>query len=160
MLSCLMFSCSMYHKLKLCVDSLASTTSCTGRGSLDDFFLKVHNTYFSSCGQIREPPLTIVILLMAPLTLLTLVLPHLCVFLTTKDTEISCWMGLWCSATGGADNDNRKLAVKIKDRFFFLQRAICELPIPVFYQYACKKRSDWPVVTFQGFPFPSLECVT
>lgn len=90
----LIFSHSIYHKLKLCVDNLAIASSCEGHGSLDDFFLKVHNMYFSSCGQVRDPPLTIVILLIGPLTLLTLVLPHLCVFLTTKNTEISCSLGL------------------------------------------------------------------
>lgn len=88
---CLIFSSRMYHKLKLCVDNLAIMSSCKGHGSLDNFFLKVHNMYFSSCGQVKDPPLTIVILLMGPLTLLTLVLPHMCVFLTTKDTEISCF---------------------------------------------------------------------
>lgn len=91
---CLIFSCSMYRKLKLCVDNLAITSSCKGHGTLDDFFLKVHSMYFSSCGQVKDPPLTIVILLIGPLTLLTLVLPHLCVFLTTKDTEISGSLGL------------------------------------------------------------------
>ncbi|CAF98963.1 unnamed protein product [Tetraodon nigroviridis] len=75
----------MYYKLKLCVDNLAITSSCMGHRSLGDFFLKVHNMYFSSCGEVRDPPLTTVILLIGPLTLLTLVLPHFCVFLTTRD---------------------------------------------------------------------------
>lgn len=85
-LICLIVSCSLYHKLKLCVDHLAVWSSCMGHGSLDDFYLKVHNMYFSSCGQVKDPPLSIVIPLVGTLTLLTVVLPHLCVFLTTKDT--------------------------------------------------------------------------
>ncbi|TNN04456.1 receptor activity-modifying protein 1-like [Takifugu flavidus] len=84
-----------YHKLKLCVDNLAIESWCKGHGFLvDDFFLKVHNMYFSGCGRIRDPPLSILVLLIGPMTFLTLLLPHLCVFLTTKDTEMPGSLGL------------------------------------------------------------------
>lgn len=94
MMSRLIFFCSKYHELKLCVDNLVIESWCKGHGFLvDDFFLKVHNMYFPGCGHVRDPPLSILVLLIGPLTFLTLLLPHLCVFLTTKDTEMPGSLG-------------------------------------------------------------------
>ncbi|KAM9851160.1 receptor activity-modifying protein 1-like [Aulostomus maculatus] len=73
-----------YNRLKICVDDWAGVTACKGRGFLlDAVFLEVHQKYFRSCGRIADPPLTIVIMLIAPVVIAAFVLPVLCVHLNT-----------------------------------------------------------------------------
>ncbi|KAF7647772.1 hypothetical protein LDENG_00167160 [Lucifuga dentata] len=73
-----------YNKLKYCVDHWANISWCKGTGfQLDKIFLKVHQTYFSLCGQIVDPPLTTLIMLVVPGIIVTLFLPALCLHLTT-----------------------------------------------------------------------------
>ncbi|XP_055086592.1 receptor activity-modifying protein 1-like [Periophthalmus magnuspinnatus] len=77
-----------YSVLKLCVDTWARGHWCSGVGTLvDDFFKDVHLTYFSECGRIQDPPMTALVLMVAPLVISTLLLPILCVYLTTKKQE-------------------------------------------------------------------------
>lgn len=74
----------LYHSLKSCVDAWARASWCTGVGSTADrFFLHVHRSYFQECGRVRDPPLSALVLMVAPLVLTTLVLPMVCVHLTT-----------------------------------------------------------------------------
>ncbi|XP_054644216.1 receptor activity-modifying protein 1-like [Dunckerocampus dactyliophorus] len=76
----------IYNTLKLCVDHWANTSLCRSRGSLvDDFFQEVHQKYFASCGQVHDPPLTTLIMLIAPGVIATLFLPLLCMKLTTRE---------------------------------------------------------------------------
>lgn len=85
----------IYNKLKYCVDDWAKASWCSGRGFLvDEVFLKVHETYFSLCGQVIDPPLTTVILLIAPVVMATLFLPLLCNSLTTYNIEMPGSLGL------------------------------------------------------------------
>uniref|UniRef100_A0A3B4A784 Uncharacterized protein n=1 Tax=Periophthalmus magnuspinnatus TaxID=409849 RepID=A0A3B4A784_9GOBI len=80
--------CSTYSVLKLCVDTWARGHWCSGVGTLvDDFFKDVHLTYFSECGRIQDPPVTALVLMVAPLVISTLLLPILCVYLTTRKQE-------------------------------------------------------------------------
>uniref|UniRef100_A0A3P8WG28 Receptor activity modifying protein 1 n=1 Tax=Cynoglossus semilaevis TaxID=244447 RepID=A0A3P8WG28_CYNSE len=70
---------SVYNQLKSCVDFLAEKTRCKGYGSLvDDVYLAVHQMYFVLCGQVRDPPMTTLILLIAPCVVATLISPLLC----------------------------------------------------------------------------------
>lgn len=64
---------------------------------MDKVFLKIHDMYFSVCGQVQDPPLTTLIMLIAPITIATLLLPLLCVNLTTRDTETPSTLGFWCA---------------------------------------------------------------
>lgn len=89
------FFFSIYSKLKNCVDDWANASCCRGYSFLaDKVFLKVHDMYFLDCGQVQDPPLTILIMLIAPVTIVTLLLPLLCVNLTTLDTEMPSALGL------------------------------------------------------------------
>nr|XP_057937170.1 receptor activity-modifying protein 1-like isoform X2 [Doryrhamphus excisus] len=75
-----------YNTLKFCVDHWANTSMCRSRGSLvDDFFQEIHQKYFASCGQVHDPPLTTLIMLIAPGVITTLFLPLLCIKLTTRE---------------------------------------------------------------------------
>nr|XP_046259852.1 receptor activity-modifying protein 1-like isoform X2 [Scatophagus argus] len=86
---------SIYNKLKHCVDDWANMSWCRGhRFLLDEVFLKVHNTYFSVCGQVHDPPLGTLIMLIAPVVVSTLLLPILCVSLTTWNSEKPSSLGL------------------------------------------------------------------
>ncbi|KAK7938893.1 hypothetical protein WMY93_002219 [Mugilogobius chulae] len=74
-----------YYILQQCVEHWSKASWCNGVGSLiDRFFMNVHVTYFSECGRIKDPPVTVLLLMVAPLILCTLVLPVVCVRLTTK----------------------------------------------------------------------------
>ncbi|KAM3608442.1 uncharacterized protein V6R79_025433 [Siganus canaliculatus] len=85
----------IYNKLKLCVDNWATVSWCRGQGFLvDEVFLEVHETYFSACGQVHDPPLTTLIMLIAPGIITTLFLPLLCVSLTTYNIEMPSSVGL------------------------------------------------------------------
>lgn len=76
-----------YNKLRECVEHWANTTLCKGVGStVNDFFLDVHQTYFSLCGQVQDPPLFTLVMLVAPVVITTLSLPLLCLPLTTNKT--------------------------------------------------------------------------
>lgn len=89
-----LFFCSIYSKLKHCVDYWENVSWCRGHGFLvDKVFLKIHDMYFSVCGQVQDPPLTALIMLIAPITIATLLLPLLCVNLTTRDTETPSTLG-------------------------------------------------------------------
>lgn len=91
-----LFLCSTYNALKVCVDEWASVSWCRGHGFLvDEVFLEVHKMYFKLCGQVHDPPLTTLIMLIAPVLIATLFLPILCVTLTTWDTEMPSTLGLW-----------------------------------------------------------------
>lgn len=84
-----------YNALKVCVDEWASVSWCRGHGFLvDEVFLEVHKMYFKLCGQVHDPPLTTLIMLIAPVLIATLFLPILCVTLTTWDTEMPSTLGL------------------------------------------------------------------
>ncbi|XP_061774383.1 receptor activity-modifying protein 1-like [Nerophis ophidion] len=85
----------IYNQLKLCVDLWAKKSLCLSRGSLvDDFFQEVHREYFASCGQVQDPPLPTMILLIAPGIIATLFLPLLCIKLTTWNIEMPNTLGL------------------------------------------------------------------
>ncbi|XP_074551205.1 receptor activity-modifying protein 1 [Halichoeres trimaculatus] len=85
----------IYNQLKTCVDDWAKESWCTGHGFLvDNIFLEVHQTYFHQCGQIQDPPLFTLIMLIAPVIIATLLMPILCVHLTTYDKEMPSTTGL------------------------------------------------------------------
>ncbi|XP_071756984.1 receptor activity-modifying protein 1 [Centroberyx gerrardi] len=86
----------VYNTLKFCVDHWANQSWCKGRGFLvDEIFLDIHQSYFSHCnGRLQDPPLTSLIMLIAPGIIATLFLPLLCVPLTTWDTEMPSTLGL------------------------------------------------------------------
>ncbi|XP_069554931.1 receptor activity-modifying protein 1-like [Brachyistius frenatus] len=85
----------IYDKLKWCVDDWANASWCKGCGFLvNEVFLEVHQTYFQLCGQLHDPSLSTVIMLIAPIVITTLLLPLLCVHLTTWNTEMSNSLGL------------------------------------------------------------------
>ncbi|AWP12780.1 putative receptor activity-modifying protein 1-like isoform 3 [Scophthalmus maximus] len=74
----------IYNQLKFCVDDLAKVSWCKSQTFLEDkVFLGVHQTYFSLCGQVQDPPLTTLIMLITPAIIFTLSLPLLCIHLTT-----------------------------------------------------------------------------
>ncbi|XP_054471886.1 receptor activity-modifying protein 1-like [Anoplopoma fimbria] len=78
----------IYNKLKRCVDDWAKESWCKGHGFLrDTVFLEVHKMYFRLCGQVQDPPSTTLIVLIAPVIIITLFLPILCVKLTTWNTN-------------------------------------------------------------------------
>ncbi|XP_076016649.1 receptor activity-modifying protein 1-like [Genypterus blacodes] len=84
-----------YDKLKHCVDDWAMASFCKGTGfQLDEIFLQVHETYFSLCGLITDPPLITLIAIISPCIIFTLLLPALCVYLTTWNTEMPSSLGL------------------------------------------------------------------
>lgn len=85
----------IYYHLQLCVENCASASWCRGhRFLVDEVFLDVHETYFSLCGQVHDPPLTTLIMLVAPVTIVTLLMPLLCFYLTTWNTEMPSSVGL------------------------------------------------------------------
>lgn len=78
---------SNYNKLMTCVEDWAKKTRCWGYGFLvDEIYLEVHQTYFSLCGYVRDPPLFTLIMLIAPCIIVTLFLPLLCVHIAPRDT--------------------------------------------------------------------------
>ncbi|XP_051261057.1 receptor activity-modifying protein 1-like [Dicentrarchus labrax] len=86
---------SIYNKLKHCVDDWANVSWCKGYGFLvDNVFFEVHEMYFSVCGQVQDPPLTTLIMLVAPVIIATLFLPLLCVNLVTCNIEMPRTLGL------------------------------------------------------------------
>uniref|UniRef100_A0A3B5BC96 Uncharacterized protein n=1 Tax=Stegastes partitus TaxID=144197 RepID=A0A3B5BC96_9TELE len=90
-----LFLCSIYNELKWCVDRWANASWCKGQRFLvDEVFLEVHRTYFSLCGQVHDPSLSTLIMLIAPSIIATLLLPLLCVHLTTWNTERPGSLGL------------------------------------------------------------------
>ncbi|XP_034549200.1 receptor activity-modifying protein 1-like [Notolabrus celidotus] len=77
----------IYNKLKLCVDDRTINSWCSVEGFLvDKVFLGVHQTYFHQCGQVQDPPLFTLIMLIAPPIVTTLFMPILCFKLTTWET--------------------------------------------------------------------------
>uniref|UniRef100_A0A3Q1GUS2 Uncharacterized protein n=1 Tax=Acanthochromis polyacanthus TaxID=80966 RepID=A0A3Q1GUS2_9TELE len=89
-----LFLCSIYYELNQCVDHWARKSWCRGHKFLvDELFLELHQTYFSLCGQVRDPSLSTLIMLIAPSIIATLLLPLLCVHLTTWNTERSSCLG-------------------------------------------------------------------
>ncbi|CAJ1078748.1 receptor activity-modifying protein 1-like [Xyrichtys novacula] len=79
----------IYNNLKICVDDWAKVSWCQGQGSLiDKIFLKVHQKYFRQCGQVQDPPLVTVVMLIAPVVIATLLMPALCVKLAPSDTSL------------------------------------------------------------------------
>ncbi|XP_008300525.1 receptor activity-modifying protein 1 [Stegastes partitus] len=85
----------IYNELKWCVDRWANASWCKGQRFLvDEVFLEVHRTYFSLCGQVHDPSLSTLIMLIAPSIIATLLLPLLCVHLTTWNTERPGSLGL------------------------------------------------------------------
>ncbi|XP_031152396.1 receptor activity-modifying protein 1-like [Sander lucioperca] len=85
----------IYNQLKSCVDNSANGSWCRGHGFLvDTVFLEVHEMYFKLCGHVEDPPLTTLIMLIAPVIIATLFLPILCVNLTTWKTEMPSTLGL------------------------------------------------------------------
>uniref|UniRef100_A0A3B4TZ12 Receptor activity modifying protein 1 n=1 Tax=Seriola dumerili TaxID=41447 RepID=A0A3B4TZ12_SERDU len=79
----------IYNKLKLCVDNWANLSWCRGhRFLVDKVFLDVHETYFSLCGQVHDPPLHTLIMLIAPVIIVTLLMTLLCSYLTNWNIEM------------------------------------------------------------------------
>ncbi|XP_063744642.1 receptor activity-modifying protein 1-like [Eleginops maclovinus] len=79
----------IYYELKICTERCAKVSWCKGYGHLvDDVFLVVHETYFKLCGQVQDPPLFTLIMLIATPIITTLFMPILCVNLTTCETKI------------------------------------------------------------------------
>uniref|UniRef100_A0A3Q0QZS3 Uncharacterized protein n=1 Tax=Amphilophus citrinellus TaxID=61819 RepID=A0A3Q0QZS3_AMPCI len=77
---------SNYYKLMSCVEDGAKKTWCRGYGFLvDEIYLEVHQTYFSLCGWVHDPPLFTLIMLIAPGIIVTLFLPFLCVHITPRE---------------------------------------------------------------------------
>ncbi|XP_068186225.1 receptor activity-modifying protein 1 isoform X2 [Antennarius striatus] len=78
----------IYNQLKLCVDNSSEVFWC--RGSLvDEVFLRVHRMFFTSCGQVQDPSLITVVMLVVPSILFTLLLPFICAYMTPSDTKIT-----------------------------------------------------------------------
>ncbi|XP_019955216.1 receptor activity-modifying protein 1 [Paralichthys olivaceus] len=83
----------IYNQLCLCVDAWAKKSWCRGKWFLvDKVFLAVHQTYFSHCGLVQDPPLITFIMLISPCIIITLLVPFLCLSLTTKGlTCLTFW---------------------------------------------------------------------
>uniref|UniRef100_A0A8C6PHL7 Uncharacterized protein n=1 Tax=Nothobranchius furzeri TaxID=105023 RepID=A0A8C6PHL7_NOTFU len=76
--------CRIYNDLSWCVEKCASATWCKGHKYLvDDVFLEIHRMYFSLCGNVQDPPLLNLIMLIAPAIVATLLIPFLCIHVTT-----------------------------------------------------------------------------
>ncbi|XP_061580516.1 receptor activity-modifying protein 1-like isoform X2 [Cololabis saira] len=76
-----------YYKLKVCVDYWANETLCSGYKFLvENIFLEVHQMYFSLCPQVHDPPIFTLVMLTAPVIIITFLLPVLCVHLITWNT--------------------------------------------------------------------------
>ncbi|XP_070400021.1 receptor activity-modifying protein 1 [Nothobranchius furzeri] len=74
----------IYNDLSWCVEKCASATWCKGHKYLvDDVFLEIHRMYFSLCGNVQDPPLLNLIMLIAPAIVATLLIPFLCIHVTT-----------------------------------------------------------------------------
>ncbi|KAM7407816.1 hypothetical protein PAMA_003533 [Pampus argenteus] len=85
----------IYYDLKYCVDDWLTTSWCRGhRFLVDEVFLEVHNKYFFLCGQVQDPPLTTLIMLITPGIIFTLFVPLLCLKLTPSHTEMPSTLGL------------------------------------------------------------------
>ncbi|XP_037646790.1 receptor activity-modifying protein 1-like [Sebastes umbrosus] len=85
----------IYNQLEICVDDWAKRSWCRGHGFLvNTAFLEVHKVYFKLCGQVHDPPLTTLILLIAPVIIATLLLPIFCVPLTTWNSDMTSTLGL------------------------------------------------------------------
>ncbi|XP_029315386.1 receptor activity-modifying protein 1 [Cottoperca gobio] len=85
----------VYNTLKSCTDKLASVSWCRGhRFLVDTFFLEVHEMFFKLCGQVHDPPLTTLVMLIAPVIIATLLIPIVCIYLTTCNTEMPSTLGL------------------------------------------------------------------
>ncbi|XP_068561234.1 receptor activity-modifying protein 1-like [Cebidichthys violaceus] len=85
----------IYNELTICVDNGANKSLRKGHGFVKDrVFLEVHKMYFRHCGQVQDPPLTALIMLIAPVIIVTLFLPILCVNLTTWNTDKANTLGL------------------------------------------------------------------
>ncbi|XP_029386885.1 receptor activity-modifying protein 2 [Echeneis naucrates] len=80
---------TMYYNLTMCMEFLANVTRCHG-SMVDKVFLDVHKTHFSLCGQVQDPPLTTLIMLIAPAIIVTLLLPLLCTCLNSFTIEMPC----------------------------------------------------------------------
>lgn len=79
----------LYYNLKTCVEEAVKQSWCMGYTTMvDEVFLKVHQTYFSLCRQVHDPPLHTLLLLIAPGVVITLFLPFLCIHLTTDKTDL------------------------------------------------------------------------
>ncbi|XP_034417676.1 receptor activity-modifying protein 1-like [Cyclopterus lumpus] len=77
----------VYNELKTCVDDWANVSCCRGHSFLKDtVFLEVHKMYFRQCGQVQDPSPTALILLIAPVIVVTLFLPIVCANLATRNT--------------------------------------------------------------------------
>ncbi|XP_071063235.1 receptor activity-modifying protein 1 [Pseudochaenichthys georgianus] len=84
----------LYNELNICVDSSATVSWCKRYTHLvDAVLLEVHEIYFNLCGQVHDPPLFILIMLIAPPIITTLFLPILCVGITTCETKMASTFG-------------------------------------------------------------------
>ncbi|KAM4730837.1 receptor activity-modifying protein 1 [Anableps anableps] len=73
----------LYNSLRMCVEASVQQTWCMGHTFMvDEVFLEVHQTYFSLCRLVQDPPLRTLLVLMAPGVVITLFLPFLCAHLT------------------------------------------------------------------------------
>ncbi|XP_056145978.1 receptor activity-modifying protein 2-like [Lampris incognitus] len=82
-----------YHTLNVCVSHWAVLTSCRGI-SVDDMYFDIHQTYFSLCDTVQDPPLFSLLMLIVPGIVVVLFLPFLCNCLTTGNKEMPGTLGL------------------------------------------------------------------
>ncbi|KAJ8403442.1 hypothetical protein AAFF_G00352140 [Aldrovandia affinis] len=72
-----------YIILNKCVDSVVSLTMCVEPSIKDKLFLEIHRTYFTLCSNLKDPDFSTLLLLILPCIITTLVLPLMCVHITT-----------------------------------------------------------------------------
>ncbi|KAI1899472.1 hypothetical protein AGOR_G00062150 [Albula goreensis] len=75
-----------YIDLIACVDTIIRRTGCVEPSIKDEVFLEIHRTYFSLCSYKQDPDFPTLLLLILPCILTTLILPFMCVHITTCNT--------------------------------------------------------------------------
>ncbi|XP_021434587.2 uncharacterized protein LOC110501381 [Oncorhynchus mykiss] len=72
-----------YIILKHCVEQVGTSTGCVEPSLKDDIFLEVHQMFFSLCSRVEDPAFAVLMLLILPCVITILLLPLLCVHITT-----------------------------------------------------------------------------
>ncbi|CAL8371937.1 unnamed protein product [Arctogadus glacialis] len=88
----------IYNTLRECIKGWSERTLCNNwRYVAEGIYLDIHDKFFSKCGPpvpLKDPPLTIMVLLISPGIIFTLLLPLLCLPLTTFHMEMPGTLGL------------------------------------------------------------------
>ncbi|CAL8387711.1 unnamed protein product [Gadus morhua 'NCC'] len=88
----------IYNTLRECIKDWSGRTLCNNwRYVAEGIYLDIHDKFFSKCGPpvpLKDPPLTIMVLLISPGIIFTLLLPLLCLPLTTFHKEMPGTLGL------------------------------------------------------------------